>query len=372
MKKIGVITLQPSKNYGAVLQQFALQQFVLSLGFDVELINYSNPIYGSKKFSFWRKLKFIFFKHIIVPISTGNIRERRTKDFYRKHINVSKVVYKTPISLLSSLSIYDGFLVGSDQVWNPKIIGDDSNYFLNFAYDIKPTASYAASFGTSKIEARYEKKISEFLMNIDYLSVREFEGKQIVKSLTGRSSNVHIDPTLLLTTQMWLGVSSNKIKKDNYILCYYMPGDIIVNKLIKETALYISKKKGLSIINIGLKEYFNFKKNNFLTAGPSEFIELISKAKYVITNSFHGTALSIKFNKPFFVPVNNYLQNNNSLNSRVETLLKICNLKTRMYDNLETLDNIIDAVISYENVNELLKIKEKESKDFLLNFLKGI
>lgn len=194
-------------------------------------------------------------------------------------------------------------MVGSDQVWNPAASSTIEPYFLTFApKDAKKSLMHPVSeFLKLKINLKRNTKL--FLNNINTISVREDSGIKLVKQLTGKDATQVADPTLLLSKQEW----TNYMKlypnmPPRYILIYQLSdSDAIVN-----LACRISSERNIPIFRI-CKRAFNVRKdrgiNNILDAGPSEFLSLFYNAEYIITNSFHGTAFSVNFNKPFFTVV---------------------------------------------------------------------
>ena len=134
-----------------------------------------------------------------------------------------------------------------------------------------------------------------------------------------------LDPTLLLNPEDWNKVAAEPDIKKPYILLYVLMHSAYITKL----AYYISRKTGYSIVRIArgnIREGIECKVKNLYDAGPSEFLGLFKNASFVLTSSFHGTAFSINYNKPFYSVV----RKGGSVNSRIINILKRMHLESRM------------------------------------------
>jgi hypothetical protein len=257
---------------------------------------------------------------------------------------------------------YDIFICGSDQIWNPNITSLDPAYFLSFVPTDKKKIAYAASFGISDMPRGYQKILKKLLEGIEYISVREKEGKQIIKSLTGRDVDVVLDTTLLLNEEEW-GVISEPCpsrEEKRYVLCYYVQN----NKRLDDISIKCSKAMGIPrvVINASNKDRFNGAIPVF-AVGPSEFVKLFKDASFVVTNSFHGITFSINFKKPFFLDLLN--GEAVSRNSRLINILEDLNLSTRLIGNLASINGKSMDYNFKEAIIKLGMLKEKS-----LNFLR--
>ena len=133
MKTIGTITFHNSINYGAQLQTYALQKVLADMGYKNEIIDYRPPNRGKGSFSIFKKFRSYLWHRIVKKMLVGNKREQRTEEFRRKYFPVSNKKYTSLEMLHSSPPVYDVYITGSDQVWNPRITNGDSSYFLTFA-----------------------------------------------------------------------------------------------------------------------------------------------------------------------------------------------------------------------------------------------
>lgn len=393
--KIGIVTYVRTAtcNYGAELQCFALQYVLNQKGYDTEVINIHRVLPGNGKFtqmvkkavkSRFEKMNFINASVSVAMLILSVCKDKyynkknhtiflRKKEifdnFFFRYIKHSDNEYY-PNDLDTADLPYDVYIAGSDQIWNYNNSDRIDVFFLMFAskYKVKKI-SYAASFSVQSIPAEYRSLYNKWINNIDFLSVREIEGVSIIKQITGRQAELVCDPTLLLDKSTWKNVFENiqiPIRQERYLIIYTMSRSNKVFKIAKEIA------KKLGIINIySIKMNLRPNKDKDIKelqyVSPQQWVGLIMNADYVVTDSFHGTAFSINFNKPFTV-VQNPISN---LNSRVNTILSLLNLKDRIILNdVHTLPEF-NLNIDYSRINPILDVWRKKSFDFLINSIKA-
>lgn len=363
MAKIGIVTFHRSANYGAVLQAFALQYFLLRKGHDCEFVDYLRPRKGYASFSCFQKLYHGLWERVS-PFIIGFDRQKRTQDFRNEHMRLSPEYYSSPDALIKIKDRYSVCVTGSDQVWNPFNTDNDSSYFLSFAGNNTKKISYAASFGLHEIPEKYHNEYRIRLASLDSISVREMEAVKIVKELSGREATLAVDPTFLLERNVWDQLAVSPQRKKPYILCYY-----IVNKLINEhmscLAQRIRSETGWDIVKIGQREYhkFNIFETNIFDAGPAEFLGLVQDASMMITNSFHGCAFSILYQRPFVCMTSR----KHHLKSRLEQLMTSAGIDQQLlYIEDERINSIVVPSIDYNDVSNKLRKQKRESVSFLL------
>lgn len=179
--------------------------------------------------------------------------------------------------------------------------------------------------------------------------------------MTGRDCALHVDPVFLLNAAEW-----SKLAKDpgidNYILIYRLNKSNIIDDFARKLA----KKTGKRVINIGQDLIDKVKNPDFegnLSTSVEEFLGLFKHADYVVTNSFHGTAFSVIFNRKLYVETK---QKDFKKNDRAENLLKLTGLTDSI---IETLDDCnLDIVRDFEHAQSVLS-SERESA---LDYLRGI
>ena len=364
MARIGIITLTGYYNYGNRLQNYALQISLNNLLKDtlIESIWYREfqlKIY--KQYVRYGNIRnYIFNKHGYRHfIKSGEIfieviREYNFKKFSDKYIN-SVFDYEVKPDLNDR---YDYFIAGSDQIWNPHLLKDTTE-FLDFANRNKRVA-YAASFGVSEIKPDKVEIVRKGLEGIDYISVREQAGAKIVKELTGKDVPVLVDPTLLLTVEEWEKVMERPVwyRDEKYILVYFL------SKLpdkIKKDIQNLAEKYKLKIIDLMDKENINY-----YCSPPGEFLYLTKNCSLMYTDSFHGTVFSILNRRPF---VTCSREGGINMDSRIDTLLSMFNLENRKIskENNYEIDNPME--IEYPNVEAILERERQRSKEFLCRAL---
>ena len=353
--KIGIITFHRAINYGALLQTYALNKVLNDMGVDAEVIDYraeyiENIYYKGKNGG--SLLKKIDFLRVRIKTLKKYIKFYK---FSKENIQASKPVNKETIA--ENEGKYDMYISGSDQVWNPDCTEFDKTYFLDFTTKGKK-ASYAASIGTKTMNERYEAEALKLISDFSHISIREKQGMEYLKE-KGISAQIVLDPTLLLNKAKWLEASKkSKYEKDKYVLLYML----VYSESLVSFAKKLATEKGCKVIKVG-----RGKDKGIIYApnlGPDEFLSLFNNAEYVVTNSFHGTAFSINFNKKFYVEYQNV---KNSRNSRMEDILNNFGLKNRIIN--ESDKKYCDEEIDYVSVNKKLDEERKKSIDYLKNII---
>lgn len=386
MTRIGIITIVKVNNYGAELQAFALEKELQRLGFDAEIIDYlyyKNWRYKDSKLSkaflkqnnkqkilYWIKYRLINFSiDCVCPFFNKAIKQRiqRFAAFHKKNTKFSKEFTSMP-DLYKNYPQYDIYMVGSDQVWNPFTSSSIEPYFLTFASKDKKKIAYASSFGVSSIPELLEKQYSKLLNNLDHISVREQSGVNLVKQLINKDAKLVLDPTLLLNKTEWSKVMNPYPKMPTKYILIYQLSD---SQAIVNLALRIGKEYNLKVYRICKRAYANTQNKgiiNILDAGPAEFLSLIHNATYVITNSFHGTAFSINFNIPFYSIISAKKTNN----SRLESLLNVTQLNSRLIkDNVVTDSINISNNIDFTIANEQLNLYRNQSIQYIIDSIEN-
>ena len=305
-KKIGILTFHDADNLGAVLQAYALKSVIENeFGVSAQIINYKcKKISEVNLFKKGMGIKGLLKS---VPMSVYyKIKHNGFEKFRKERLDCSgKAFHRHNIKEIQDL--YDAFITGSDQVWNPECSDADSTYVLDFVSDKFKKYSYAASIGNYNIT----KSDSEWINSIaecNGISVREQSAEKMLKNVGIDNALVHCDPVMLLSNEQWKEIMEKPIIKQKYILVYLVLPDVNVMKQANEYA----EKHNCKIINN--KRSIEFILHN----SPDEFLSWIYNADYIFTNSFHGTAFSLIFNKPVFADIE---MQDGSVNHRVADLL---------------------------------------------------
>ena len=375
MRKVGIITLNGYFNYGNRLQNYALERVLRSFDCDTSTIKVQNIDASTSKDTVLYRLQRIVRKdkgeildklqrktrniiHKTEIKESTRIRTEIFKDFTKKHIRETDLTISNGDINKDIIEQYDFFVAGSDQVWNPYYVQGSSTYFLDFAPKEK-RISYAASFGVATLPEEYKENYREFIINILHLSVREEAAAKIIKDLTGKDALVHVDPTMLLTKDQWLGISKKASNKPDseYLLTYFLGG---IPKEHERRIKQIAQSKDLTIVNLG-----DIREKDTYRTGPSEFIDYINDCSILCTDSFHGAVFSILLEKPFVV----YDRvGSTSMYSRIDTLLDKFDLTTRKAESISTLNDLFN--IDFSHVPPILEMERNKSFDYLKNALK--
>lgn len=367
--KIGIITIQKCDNFGADLQAYALGAKLQSLGYDVENIDYlfyKHPRHqGGKGEKPIFKLSVVNrAKEFLFPLVSAlkNLRRRRLIKARRARFSAwtdrylrCGSEYRSVESLYATPPHYDVYMVGSDQVWNPRMGSNILPYFLDFAPKNARCVSYAASFGISELSAEAFYKFKQLLRRFGAISMRERIGVDIVSAMALGVEVKHVvDPTLLLGAQEWekVAIRPVEILDEPFLLLY----DLIPSEETVALARRWANERGLRIVRVGNGAY-----------GPGEFVWLFAHAECVVTNSFHGTAFAINNRKPFFSVVPQGMQNV----SRIESLLDVLGLSERMLPACDCDIVDLEAEIAWDVVLAKLDGARNDSLAFLHRAIEG-
>lgn len=352
MKKVGIVTINNS-NYGNRLQNYALQEILAKLGvkpITIKNIGLMNKKTGKFNY-FLRNIKHIYKKNDFLD------KKEREKYFieFNKNINFSRTTFNW--FRLKKFKDFDYFITGSDQVWNPNF-GRLTDFDLLTFVEPKKRISFSASFGVSKIPAKYQDKLRKALRYYKAISVREITGKEIIKNIVGRNDvTVLLDPTMLLDAEAWDKVSKKpcQLKTDKFILNYFL-GDLSEKNMLEIDR--VARKYQCEVINI-------LDKNSpYYECGPSEFLYLEKHAFLICTDSFHASVFAILYGRPFLVFDRE--DNHVNMNSRLDTLLSIFKLDFRKYTG-KISDEILHC--DYTEVYKILENEREKSQKFLANAL---
>lgn len=352
MKKIGIITIIGSINFGNRLQNYALQESIKKIGeFEVDTIKNSAP-------SNHKKITLINILKLVKLATYGYFREnnsKRRKLFleFDKNIKFNKKRYFYGFGKYN----YDILVVGSDQVWNP-LYRLSSFDLCDFDNNNAKRISYAASLGVDKIPNNVDKEyVSNQLDKFSKISVREEKGKELLNEICDKKIDVVIDPTLLLSSEEWEKMSHKpkKLDHDKYILNYFL-GNLSPDRV--EAINKFAKDNNCKIINILDKN------DDFYESGPSEFLYLVKNAYMIFTDSFHSSVFSFIFDRPFVI-FEREQKNIGNMNSRIDTLLKKFELKDRIYNNKEITE--ANYKHDYTKSFEILENEKKKCFEYLKN-----
>ncbi len=346
--KIGILTFQRAISYGAALQATALRHVLAQYGHEVSFLDHRCRAIDSDNalfdFSRLSDIKYTVAHLINLPVAAK--RSRIFSRFRKAYM---------PFSMDAPQQM-DMVVAGSDQVWNYMLTGNDWYYFLDFPKNNIKKVAYAASFGISEIAKQYHQPLHDLLNDFDFLSVREEQAKSLVKAVANRESKVVLDPTLLLNQEQWCAFTQPRSEDNRYIFVY----TVFQDDVLWDFAERLSKKTGLPIKTVSYSVLRRRNADYDYTAGPAEWLNYLMQAQYVITNSFHGVAFAINFQKNFYF---NLPKAAESVGSRLYNITSRYGFKDR------NICNDPDETIDYTVCLKKLEEDRLASRQFIESFL---
>ena len=349
------MTFHCARNYGAVLQAYGLQTYLESLGHRVFIINYRPSFltrpYRIIRFEDWQGKSFLMrFKLslrelLVAPIRC--LRNYRFERFVRKRLHLLDIVFNKPCAEI------DTFLFGSDQIWNPVISNGYDRYYLADAeaFKGKKCIAYSASVGrVSNIESD-SKELLNRLSGFSLIGARENSFNEWLKAQGITNSALTLDPVMLAGKKYFEPITQEIDKRKPFLFLF------MVDRLPKAKAVaeLIAAQYNLEIIEFAsCYETFAFK-GKMQTKSPEYFLGMIKAASYVVTTSFHATAFSRMFEKNFTA-----VSSREALNERVQSLLSLFNLESRLsFDESDIDSSPIDYDKQFEQFEEVKYTSER-------------
>lgn len=330
--RICILTQPLEKNYGGILQAYALQKVLADMGHDVTTLRFK-PLYAqaSSRIGFYWKIFRRFLSKLKGNKGIRYSNPDRQWERYRQVNRVLEEFIENHIHCLDAdipldgrrLPPFDAFIVGSDQVWRPVFSPCLTDFYLGFLRDDRPLRiAYAASFGVDGWEPSEEQTVvlRELARRFDRISVREASGVALCKDHLGVVAELMPDPTLLLTREDYLDLCQDgayDLPGQPYVATYFIDPDSRKEQLVSDFA----ERHQLPVVPLGR---FNWESGS----DPMEkWLAGLAGAAYIVTDSFHGTVFSLVFRKDFISFVNRWRGS-----SRFHTLLEAFDLQDRLVD----------------------------------------
>ena len=379
--KLGLFLAYKGYNYGAQLQAFATQWVLDSLGVSTEVIEYKG-LKGDKSISFDLDYIFNILPKIILgklkkkPINAVNdpqfIENKKLRDIERKRFVNERFHDIIKLTGYKALSDYaeklDGVLIGSDQKWIPGFSFGKIDSLM-FAPSSVRRISYSTSLGVSEYPKYCWRTARNCWKKIDFLSVREEQGANIIKEVCGDIPiQVLCDPTYVITKDQWLElIPFKKMREEKYVVCYILGNDDDIYK----SARRFADSKNLKLITLLSCESYSplattFADEVILGASPEEFINWIRGSEYLLTDSFHGLAFSVINEKDFFIYYRKRDDAKLSRNSRIDNVLAKWGLEDRLITQKDcdwTREKFSN--IEYQKVTPIVLKERQKALDFL-------
>lgn len=352
--KIGILSMQEVKNYGSFLQAFSLKSNIEALGHQCEFVNIvPGEQLGDYNISKFHKI------HLLIERLWGWDFVKRFKYIYQFQSRFSKkFLPELGVKQGVTTEHFDTIVIGSDEVFNcaQKTWFGFSKQLFGEGLNANKVITYAASFGATTVP-KLEKlgikdTVAKLLKNLNKISVRDANSMSVVEELTGAVPNKNVDPVLIYDYTKHMPSS---VDLKDYMIVYTYPGRITDKNEIKAIRAY-AKNKGLKLVSIG--HYFPWC-DMTIVPHPFEVLAYFKNATCVVTDTFHGSVFSIKFNKQFCTIVRG--MNSNKLTH----LLEQFGLSGRIANDVSKLPSIMDTPIDYEPVNSKIAEEKKRSIAYL-------
>lgn len=369
--KVGIMSMQRVINNGSLLQAYGLKKVLEGLGNQVEFVDFK--IGDLDLVNDWRsKLNKRSLYLYIIMMFLKKFLKLDFKD-WKLSVSNAKFAHNFSSCYLKSLELtenpnyspqVDILIFGSDEVFNTVQYVDLYNQYVWELYgsnnNAKKLISYAASFGHTTLEGLKKHNMvgwAAFYLNcFENISVRDKNSYEIIKELTGKDAIINIDPVLLYDFH---DIEINKPELENYILVYAYPGRINRYEEIK-TIKSFAKKYNKKLVCVNMMQTWC---DETIYVHPFELLSYFKYADYVVTDTFHGAVISVKYNRPFM----QFIRNSNlySNNQKVGYFLHCFGLEKRIIRDLSEFQNIMTEPIDYENVNKILEREREISMEYL-------
>ncbi len=360
--KIGILSMQKIPNYGSFLQAYSLKKQLEKRGnevffIDIEAGRQVAPTLQEEESVLKTITSKVFDKYVLKRIAHYFFHKKMCNIHTTDHIKFLETDKKI------GNEQFDLVIIGSDEVFNcfnptpwgfsPQLLGKVNN--------AKKIVSYAASCGNSSYEDAVKygvcEEINEYLNNISDISVRDKKTYEFVKKITGRDSYIHLDPVFITNFDEQIC----KIPKRKPYMLVYAYG----NRICNENEIYAikayAKKNGLQILSVGTQQRWC---NHNITANAFELLAYIKNAECIITDTFHGTVFSIKYNKRFGA----FIRESNK--NKLGCLLGQFDLTNRSITSIDCFSEVMDTPIDYKRVNNIIEDECKKTYGFLDKVIK--
>lgn len=372
--QVGIVSMQRIYNYGSFLQAYGLKKVIEDLGHEVEFIDYEiekclvqeekslfyrfKERYGNTTFykflKFWGFINYPRYKRNKMNTKYYNAYCQLYDEECKKYLNItSEYKYRSKV---------DTLVIGSDEVFNCLQSNKDVGYskeLFGANANADKIISYAGSFGTTTMEQLEEFKIdyelAELLNKFAAISVRDKNSLNVIKRLTNIDAEYHIDPVLVYDFEKEV---TYKPKLKDYIIVYAYGNRITKEEQIKIKE--IAKSKNMKLISLGGYQDFC---DEHIMATPFETLAFFKNADYVITDTFHGSVFSIKYNRPFVTLIRE------SNKQKLSDLLERLGHADRAVGCLDEMSKILDQAIDFNNSNKVIESEREKSKKYLMDNL---
>lgn len=357
--RVGILSMQRVKNYGSFLQAYSLQRMLQSFGCKCEFVDIQpgkqlQGIETSKSYMLkaaWKKYGNPHFA------STLRQYARFSKRFVREFIPELVGAAGT------GADDYDLIVIGSDEVFNfvQHVPWGFSTQLYGNIDNAKRIISFAASFGNTRFEdvVKYgvQESISRGLRNLDAISVRDDNSAYVVNKLIGIVPRRHLDPVLI---HDFSDVESETDSSD-YILIYTYPGRMNESDEARKIVSY-GRRQGKRLISVGFWLPWC---DNVITPHPFELLSYFKKSFAILTDTFHGCVLAMKYHKNFAAMARETNAN------KILSLLGTMNLEKRLLEPEDDLGDLLASSPDYSTFDEVVRNGKNEALEYMEPYLNG-
>lgn len=384
--KIGILTYwQSNDNYGQLLQCYALQRYFVQIGHEPFLIRYdiSNRFSVNNKWKrvlkilmFYPVFKYLLNKKkksqqakLLAEVSKKNTL-RKFDDFRKNMIVQSSHLYSSLKDLQHNPPLADWYVTGSDQVWSQLLsFKENEAFFLNFGDKKVKRMSYAASFAMDEYPQKLHNALKANLNRFQSISVREKTGVDIC-SKVGAFAEVVVDPTLLLDSNSYSKIASNK-KYNNYFYVYSLnicSADEMYFDEIKQLACKQDCEIVVTPASGCVPGFELFWDVTYDYSTIPEWIANIDNAEVVITTSFHGIVFCLLMHTQFvYIPLKGKLS---KMNNRILNLLEALELDDMVAYSANDVERIVKRKINWNTIEQRISLMRDSSVSFLKKNIK--
>lgn len=366
--KVGILSMQRIANYGSFLQAYGLRSMLEELGHQVEFVDYHPgqcliPSDGGSGLS--RKIR----KTLEVLSYKASLKEKLRFILYKKNYALNYYSYLgISVDKMNYAPELDMLIIGSDEVFN--CVQDNTN--VGFSPELfgaenkaKRVISYAASFGNTtwdKLqEYKVEQKVTQWLKKFDAISVRDSNSGEIIEKITGKKPIYNLDPVLVYDFVGKCAEIPDSVPESDYMILYGYSG-----RFTKEECKAIRSyagKRNLRILCIGGIQHCCDK---FIDCDPFQVIAYFKSAECVVTDTFHGTILSVITHQQFVTAVRTMGYGNHE---KLTDLLKRLKLEKRLISNMDQIEQMLTEKVEYYDTDDVIRKGRVYAKEYLINQL---
>ncbi|MDO5124600.1 MAG: polysaccharide pyruvyl transferase family protein [Eubacteriales bacterium] len=364
--KIGIMSMQRIINYGSFLQAYGLKKTIESLGHEVDFVDYSigEPLVGSNSESAPKTCKLLRLAKVVF---SRDYREKRNVQLcenraFAAFSSAFRNEWLPWLGISDTRNLrpeLDVLVIGSDEVFNCTQKNPYVGYSLELFgknHNAKKLLSYAASFGSTTLEKLNEynktEEIAECLRKFDAVSVRDNNSHSLVKHLTGAEPTDNVDPVLIYNFDK--EVRDRKADLKDYIIVYAYSGRINADEAKAIQAF--ARKHNKRTLSIGVRQSFT---DEYVCVDPFTMLAYFKNADFVVTDTFHGTVFSIKYQIPFATIIRD------SNKEKLSDLLSKFNLTDRRVNDISDLESILSKELDAELLKKMLLEYSKDAVDYL-------